>query len=109
MSSIINFNAQLAPLEHVEKVARREQEHADTSQQALLREAPRLLSKDNEQVRRLPESLGQKVERRLDGRGREAGGGRGEQQERQPAEEKEESGGDFSGSVWTGNILNLKV
>ncbi|MDR2503206.1 MAG: hypothetical protein LBD82_02300 [Deltaproteobacteria bacterium] len=110
MAEIVNFNAQIAHMEHVEKVVRQEQEHAQTSRQALLRQAPRLLSKDKEQVR---EALPGQGGRRVEDEDRSGGEKRhpGSRHERGPRRggEPEEKSGDFPADVWSGNIVNLKV
>lgn len=111
MSGLINFNAQVAPMEHVEKVVRQEQQYSQVKLQSGMQEAGRMLSKDNEQVQETAESQkGQRVERRKHGKEQNAS------PERQPANKKSEPDSgqeqdipEISPDVWSGNILNLKV
>lgn len=113
MSGIINFNAQIAPMEHVEKVVRAEQEHSQVKQEALLQKASEHLSKDDRQVQKGADS---KKGRRVD-------------QRSQNEEESRRNGAAFAGKdrgaegqasdealtesaqtdIWSGNIVNLKV
>ena len=110
MAEIVNFNAQIAPMEHVEKVVRQEQEHAQTSGQALLRQAQRLLSKDKEQVR---ETLSGRGGRKVEDEDRSGGEKRhpGSRPEHGPRKggEPEEKLGESSADIWSGNIVNLKI
>lgn len=113
MSGIVNFNAQIASLEHVEKVVRQEQEHGLIKGEALLQSATRLLSRDNEAVQKTEASPnGRKVERRKadDEGGRKKGsgfakkdGGPDGQADDEALLESAQTG------VWSGNIVNIKV
>jgi hypothetical protein len=110
MAEIVNFNAQIAPLEHVEKVVRQEQEHGSIAGQELLRNAARLLGRDNEQVRKIGQGEGQRVERRQDQEGRGGSAAFSANPERGSQEENpEEASSPSSSNVWSGNIVNLKV
>ena len=107
MAEIVNFNAQLAPLEHVEKIVRQEQEHGQTARLASLMEAPSRLSKDNEQVR---ETTPQQ-RRKVDERHGEGGGAFYPGMQKKPGGKKREEPGDAEPSfeAESGSIVNLKV
>ncbi|MDR2050427.1 MAG: hypothetical protein LBQ63_01460 [Deltaproteobacteria bacterium] len=110
MAEIVNFNAQIAPLEHVEKVARREQEHGHVAGQGLLRDAARLLGRDNEQVQKTGQGEGQRVERRRDEEDRGGSGAfSGHQEQAEGEENPEDAASPSSSNIWSGNIVNLKV
>lgn len=116
MSGIINFNAQIAPMEHVEKVVRQEQEHSQVKQEALMQSAAERLSKDNEQVQKTAESrkdrkVGRKHQDDENSRrkwhsstkeGTDAG------LEGQADDQTLEAGAQ-QGGLWSGNIVNTKV
>lgn len=113
MSGIVNFNAQLAPMEHVEKVARQEQDHGKVKQEALMQSAAQSLSRDNEQVQKTEASnKGRRVNRRTaeDENARKrgqafAGRDRGlaGQADDEALAESAQTG------IWSGNIINVKV
>ncbi|MCL1889389.1 MAG: hypothetical protein FWF99_02650 [Desulfovibrionaceae bacterium] len=112
MAEIVNFNAQLAPLEHVEKIARKEQEHASDSRLTLLRNLPQDLHRASEQVREPSKVEGRRVEERQD----EGDGGGGASPDRRSSKDRsapEENYGQEDASPapegWSGIILNLKV
>ena len=119
MSGIVNFNAQVAPMEHVEKVVRQEQEHGQIKQQAMLQRAGQSLSEDSKEVQRTSDSgKGDRVKRRTSGDGAEGGAAfySGEFAKKQNADsglaEQESAAQDnaeASGAVWSGNIVNIKV
>jgi hypothetical protein len=113
MSGMINFNAQLAPMEHIEKVVRQEQEHGQVQQEALMRSAARRLSRDNEQVQ---ETDASKKGRRVDKRGPE------DEDARKKGGAFAQRDGGLDGQAddevlfesaqtgrWSGNIINVKV
>lgn len=113
MSGMINFNAQIAPMEHVEKVVRQEQEHGLVKQEALLQSAAQRLSRDNEQVQKTVKSRkDRRVESRTDEdeearkKGRNFAG-------KKPGQDSGPDGEDLAEQaktgVWSGNIVNLKV
>lgn len=113
MSGIINFNAQLAPMEHVEKVVRQEQDHGKTKQEALMQRAAEGLSRDNEQVQKAEATKkGRRVDRRNadDENARKKGSsfagrdkGLDGQADDAALTESSQTG------VWSGNIINVKV
>ncbi len=113
MSDMINFNAQIAPMEHVEKVVRHGQEHSQVTQQALLQKASQTLSKDNEQVQRgAAGKHGKKVERHKGDDHDDASAYRSPKKRAGKNPQEEQPDGeipDFSPDVWSGNIVNVKV
>lgn len=117
MSGIVNFNAQIASLEHVEKVVRQEQEHALVKGEALMQSATRLLSRDNEAVQKTEGSPnGRKVERRRadDEGGRKKGSGFAKKDggpDGQPDVQADDEAllESAQTGVWSGNIVNIKV
>lgn len=109
MSGLINFNAQIAPMEHVEKVVRQEQQYSQVKLQAVVQQAGKIFSKDNEQVQETAESQkGQRVTRRKHGKEQQAAP---EHRQAKTKTEPEQEQGipDMAPDVWSGNILNLKV
>lgn len=109
MSGIVNFNAQVAPLEHVEKIVRQEQEHGAIKQQALMQKAAERLSKDNEQVQKSAKS---RKDRKVGKRNHDDENARnrwaGNADDAPEAEDESLEAGACSG-IWSGNIVNLKV
>lgn len=113
MSGIINFNAQLAPMEHVEKVVRQEQDHGKVKQEALMQSAAEHLSRDNEQIKKTEAT---KKGRRVDRRNADDENAR----KRHPDFAQRDGGFDGQADdaaltesaqtgVWSGNIINVKV
>lgn len=113
MSGIINFNAQVAPMEHVEKVVRQEQEHGQVKQEALMQSASQRLSRDNEQVQKTQAATkGRRVDRRSeeDENARKKGGGEARKDRALAGQADDESLAESAQTdVWSGNIVNLKV
>ena len=112
MSGIVNFNAQVAPMEHVEKVVRQEQEHGQIKQEALMHSAAQTLGRDNEQVQKTAATKkDRRVERRTSsnkngGQGADFSGkdrGAEGQADDESLAESAQTG------IWSGNIVNLKV
>lgn len=113
MSGIINFNAQIAPLEHVEKLVRQEQEHGQTKQAAVMQNAAESLHQDNKQVQ---ESAKSANSRKVKARGekeapeQQSGNDSEQQGESQSGQaEPKDSGASAPADLWSGNIVNLKV
>lgn len=113
MSGIINFNAQIAPMEHVEKLVRKEQEHGQVKQDALMQKAGEHLSQEGQLVQKTSESKkGRRVDRRKHGREegkkdassftRKDCGFDGQADDESLAESAQTG-------VWSGNIVNIKV
>ncbi|MCL1916337.1 MAG: hypothetical protein FWG17_06515 [Desulfovibrionaceae bacterium] len=112
MAEIVNFNAQLAPLEHVEKIARKEQEHGSDSRLALLRNIPQDLHRASEQVQEPSKTEGRRVEERPDegeGRGGAPPDRRASKDKAAPGEDYGQEDASPAPEGWSGIILNLKV
>lgn len=113
MSGIINFNAQIAPMEHVEKLVRQEQEHGQTKQAALMQKASQGLSRDNEQVQKTEKTRkDRRVERRNeeDEDARKKGATFAKKDRGAEGQADDESLAESAKTdVWSGNIVNLKV
>lgn len=112
MSNMVNFNAQVAPMEHVEKMVRHEQEHDQIRQETLMQSASQLLSRDNEAVQKTAAAKkGRRVQRRNedDDNGRKGSGFAGKDRGRGGQTDGESLADGSQAGVWSGNIVNLKV
>ena len=114
MSSIVNFNAQIAPMEHVEKIVRQEQEHSQVKQEALMQNAATLLSKDNEQVQKTADirkdrKVGSKNRDDENSRRKWKSSSQKAADEADGPDDDENSDAGAQTGLWSGNIVNIKV
>lgn len=108
--SISNFVAQVAPMNHVAKVALQEQESANIKLLALQQVIQETLKKEQEKIEKpVPSEAGPKLRRRD-----EKQKGNPEQQSERQGQARDElaelfDGSESEGDVWSGNIVNVRI
>lgn len=112
--SVSNFVAQVAPMNHVAKVALAEQESSGIKQAALQQMMQETLKRENEKIEKpVPDEAGQKVrprnERDKEQPEQQAGQRSGRDPDQAGGDPFEAGLGVPEDDVWAGNIVNVRI